>query len=278
MGAITNFVICITAAMGVVLITVIRRGRKRVKKVYPPNTIVHHQIGRGPYAPSITPFALKLETYLRMAKLPYLNVHDRVRSSKGKLTWIEVNGEEIADSEFCIQYVNRKFNVSLDEGFSEENRAAALAIQRMVDEHLYWTLVLQRWVYDSKDGINISKMLNFPWVITPTLRNFVNKQSYAQGVGRHTEEEVHHVMHEDLTALSKFLGNKKFLLGDRVCQTDGAVFGMLAQFYWHSFGGYGEKSIKKYPNLCDYCERMKVEFWPDWDDCITHGWTRKATK
>lgn len=65
-------------------------------------------------------------------------MHDRVRSSKGKLTWIEVNGEEIADSEFCIQYVNRKFNVSLDEGFSEENRAAALAIQRMVDEHLYW--------------------------------------------------------------------------------------------------------------------------------------------
>jgi hypothetical protein len=42
------------------------------RKVYPPNTIVHHQMGRGPYAPSITPFAMKLETYLRIAKVPFL--------------------------------------------------------------------------------------------------------------------------------------------------------------------------------------------------------------
>lgn len=34
----------------------------------------------------------------------------------------------------------------------------------------------------------------------------VKKQSYAQGVGRHTEEEVMQVMDEDLQALSKFLG------------------------------------------------------------------------
>ena len=54
------------------------------------------------------------------------------------MTWIEYNGEEVADSEFCIQYVNRKFNVDLDKDFSEEDQAAARAIQRMVDEHLYW--------------------------------------------------------------------------------------------------------------------------------------------
>ena len=31
-------------------------------------------------------------------------------------------------------------------------------------------------------------------------------------------------------------------------------------------------------NLSDYCERMKDRIWPDWDDCITHGGTRTATK
>ena len=34
----------------------------------------------------------------------------------------------------------------------------------------------------------------------------------------------------------------------------------------------------EFPNLGQYCERMKDEFWPDWDECITHGNTRKATK
>uniref|UniRef100_K1Q9B8 Failed axon connections-like protein n=1 Tax=Magallana gigas TaxID=29159 RepID=K1Q9B8_MAGGI len=215
------------------------------RKAYPSNTIIHHQIGRGPYAPSITPFAVKLETYLRMAKVPYLNENDSVtnRSSKGKLTWIEYNGQEVADSEFCIQ-----------------------------------TVALQRWVYDPKHGIDVRKFLNIPWPMFYMVGNLVKKQSYAQGVGRHSEEEVLQVMDEDLMALSKFLGMKKFMLGEQASQTDCAVFGMLSQIHWHSFGGTGETLYKKYPNLSAYCERMKAKFWPDWNECITEGWTRTASK
>ncbi|XP_078325127.1 failed axon connections homolog [Crassostrea virginica] len=286
MDSIKDFVktysreICISAAVGVALVTIIKRRKKRIKKVYPANTVVHHQIGRGPHAPSLTPFALKLETYLRMAKVPFMNEFDSStnRSSKGKMTWIEYNGEEIADSEFCMQYVNRKFNVDLDKDFSEEDQAAARAIQRMVDEHLYWTVALYRWVYDLQHGIDVSTQLKIPWPFVRLLGNMVKKQSYGQGVGRHSEAEVHQVMEEDLQALSKFLGKKKFLLGERACSADCSVFGMLGQLHWHSYGSEAAKIYKKYPNLGDYCERMKEEFWPDWDDCITHGWTREATK
>ncbi|XP_078325126.1 failed axon connections homolog [Crassostrea virginica] len=275
--------ICVSAAVGVVMVTIIKRRMKRIKKVYPANLVVHHQVGRGPHAPSLTPFAMKLETYLRMAKVPYLNEHDSIthRSSKGKLTWIEYNGEEVADSEFCMQYVNRKFNVDLDKDFSEEDQAAARAIQRMVDEHLYWTLLLYRWNYDIQHGIDIRKLMNLNYIPWPLFRfesYMLTSTAYSQGVGRHSEEEVQQVMEEDLQALSKFLGKKKFLLGDRTCSADCAVFGMLAQFHWHSYGSEAVKVYKKFPNLGDYCERMKEEFWSDWDDCITHGWTREATK
>ncbi|CAC5358795.1 unnamed protein product [Mytilus coruscus] len=44
---------------------------KAPKKDHPPDTVILHQIGRGPYAPSMTPYAIKLETYLRMANIPY---------------------------------------------------------------------------------------------------------------------------------------------------------------------------------------------------------------
>uniref|UniRef100_A0A8W8KXW2 Failed axon connections-like protein n=2 Tax=Magallana gigas TaxID=29159 RepID=A0A8W8KXW2_MAGGI len=273
--------IFVAATMGIVLIIVIRkRQKKRIKKAYPSNTIIHHQIGRGPYAPSITPFAVKLETYLRMAKVPYLNENDSVtnRSSKGKLTWIEYNGQEVADSEFCIQFINKTFNIDLDKNFSDEEIGAGRAIQRMVDEHLHWTVALQRWVYDPKHGIDVRKFLNIPWPMFYMVGNLVKKQSYAQGVGRHSEEEVLQVMDEDLMALSKFLGMKKFMLGEQASQTDCAVFGMLSQIHWHSFGGTGETLYKKYPNLSAYCERMKAKFWPDWNECITEGWTRTASK
>lgn len=44
---------------------------REAKKYHPRDTVIHHQMGRGPYAPSMTPFAVKLETYLRMARIPY---------------------------------------------------------------------------------------------------------------------------------------------------------------------------------------------------------------
>lgn len=68
------------------------------------------------------------------------NEHDSLanRSSEGKLTWIEYNGQEVADSEFCIQFINKTFNIDLDKNFSDEEIGAGRAIQRMVDEHLYW--------------------------------------------------------------------------------------------------------------------------------------------
>jgi len=42
---------------------------------YPRDTVILHQIGRGPYAPSISPFAVKLETYLRLANISYEVCH-----------------------------------------------------------------------------------------------------------------------------------------------------------------------------------------------------------
>lgn len=42
------------------------------RQTYPRDVVIHHQVGRGPFAPSIMPFAVKLETYLRMVKVPYM--------------------------------------------------------------------------------------------------------------------------------------------------------------------------------------------------------------
>jgi hypothetical protein len=44
---------------------------KKTNNDYPKCTVILHQAGRGPFAPSLSPFAVKLETYLRMAKIPY---------------------------------------------------------------------------------------------------------------------------------------------------------------------------------------------------------------
>ena len=38
---------------------------------YPRDTVIVHQFLKGTYAPSLGHFVVKLETYLRIAKIPY---------------------------------------------------------------------------------------------------------------------------------------------------------------------------------------------------------------
>ena len=49
-----------------------------------------------------------------------------------------LNGEEIADSQFCTEFLNKKFNVDLDKDLTPEQKAAARAFRRSAEEGLYW--------------------------------------------------------------------------------------------------------------------------------------------
>ncbi|XP_056018612.1 failed axon connections homolog isoform X2 [Ostrea edulis] len=236
--------VCGTVALGTLIILVLLKLRRKPRKSYPNDIVVHHQPGRAPFAPSMTPFAVKLETFLRMTKVPSMNVFDsrRNRSSKGKMTWIEYNGEEIADSEICIEFIKNKFNVDLNKEFTPEEIASGFMIQKMVEEHLYWTMALNRWVYER--GLRIHSITPLPFYMRFLICRHISKQAQAQGVGRHSEEEVQNFMIHDLENLSVYMGSKKFLLGDKPSQADCAVFGMLSQFYWQGFGGKTEEAIK----------------------------------
>ncbi|XP_061190153.1 failed axon connections homolog [Saccostrea echinata] len=270
--------ICVATVIGITVIAVYRRCKKKIKKTYPKDTVIHHTIPRGPFAPSLTPFAVKLETYLRMAKIPYQNEFDSAfnRSSKGKLTWIEYNGEKVADSEFCIKFINKTLNIDLDKELTDEEKAIAYSFQKVAEEYFFWALFLQRYVHD--EGEEFFKYVKVPWIIRIIGKRRAKEQTHAQGIGRHSQEEVQTLIIECLQHFSSFLGKKKFLLGEKACQADCAVFGILSQGYWHGFGPFVEEEFKKFENLCNYCKRMKAEFWPDWDDCITHGGIKKATK
>lgn len=88
---------------------------------------------------------------------------------------------------------------------------------------LFRTVALQRWVYDPKHGIDVKTHMKVPWLFFRIVGNLVKKQSYAQGVGRHSEEEMLQVMDEDLQALSKFLGITIYTLLLRGCGGGGVI-------------------------------------------------------
>ena len=59
-------------------------------------------------------------------------------SSKGKCPWITYNDVDIADSQFCIDFLNNELSVDLDAALSAEDRAVALAFRKLIEDDLYW--------------------------------------------------------------------------------------------------------------------------------------------
>ena len=96
------------------------------------------------------------------------------------------------------------------------------------------------------------------------MSGFANK---FQTIGRHKMKELHKMSSADLAAMSQFLGDKLFYLGDRPTTIDCAILGHLAQFLYIDIGFPEEMFLKETcPNLVRLVERLKEQLWPDWDD------------
>ena len=72
----------------------------------------------------------------------------------------------------------------------------------------------------------------------------------------------------DLDAINSFISNKKFLLGDKVCDADAALFGMLAQIWCHDRKTLYNHLTSNCPNIVRYLKTMKETYWPDWNENI----------
>jgi len=235
----------------------------------PKDKVLLHTTARCKTLPSASPFAIKLESYLRLANVPYeLETADAI-GPKGKLPWLTYNGTHVADSHLCIQFLNKKLGINLDKGKSEENLAVARACRIVLEDHFLWGIIQYRWV----ENIGaISQIIKFPTLfklLIPSFGKQLKERMVSQGIGKHTPTEIYKMTGEDLHTVSKLLGNKKFFGGDEPCEDDCAIFGMVAQALWGMPGSAIEKiAHDELPNLKPYCERMIKLCWPDWENCI----------
>ena len=80
-------------------------------------------------------------------------------------------------------------------------------------------------------------------------RRRVRSQIWGQGMGRHTEPEIYELGRKDLDALSDFLGDKTWFLGDQPTTLDGLGFGLVANIVWVPIESPLKEHVKTLPNL-----------------------------
>ena len=97
--------------------------------------------------PSPSPFCVKLETYLKMAALPYsLPKLNMLRAPKGKIPYIVKDGRVLGDSGLIIDDLIKIHGDRVDGHLSLSEQAQALAFRRLLEEHLYWIMLWDRWL------------------------------------------------------------------------------------------------------------------------------------
>ena len=104
--------------------------------------------------PDTSPFVMKTEVQLKMAGLAYKRVAAiPPQAPSGKLPYIVDEGEVVTDSTFIRAYIERAYGVDLDAGLDARQRAECWAIERTLEDHLYFAMVWFRWI----DPINFGK-------------------------------------------------------------------------------------------------------------------------
>jgi glutathione S-transferase len=231
--------------------------------------ITLHGFGPGFGLPDASPFVTKVEVLLKMAKLPYRTQAGNVRRApKGKLPFIEDDGEQIADSTFIRWHLERKHGIEFDRGLSVEQRATAWAFEKMVEDQLYWFFVDVRWLDDrnfEKGPATFFKGLPAPmrFLITKMIRRKIGKAIDAQGTGRHAPAERVLLATRSFDAASDYLGDKPFFMGAEPTGVDATMFAFMAGALCPLFEGPLRDAAARHENLNRYVGRMTARLYPE---------------
>ncbi len=218
--------------------------------------------------PDPSPFVTKAEVLLKMAGLAYRTDAGGFRKApKGKLPYIDDDGQRIADSTFIRWHIEKKYGFDFDRGLGAQERATAWAFEKMAEEHLYWTLVESRW----NDEQNFSKgpAMFFrripvpmrPFVIAIVRRN-VRRNLYGQGIGRHARDEIVALGTRSITAMADFLAEKPYFMGADPTGVDASMFAFTAGMLCPLFETPLRRAAEARDNLKRYAERMMARYYP----------------
>jgi len=207
-----------------------------------------------------------------MAGLPYQRESTiPPLAPKGKVPYIVDDGEVVPDSTFIREHIERKYGVDLDQGLNARQRAEAWAIERLLEDHLYFAMVWFRWIVPENFAKGPAHFADrAPEAEREQLRRDMQVRRDADlrshGIGRHKPEEIASLGDRSIRAVAQLLGERTYLMGEQLTGVDAFAFGLLASILTPFFDTPMRRTLVGYPNLVAYVQRMMQRFYPD------HAW------
>ncbi len=231
--------------------------------------ITLYSFGPGFGLPDPSPFVMKVETLLKMAKLAYrTDTTGFAKAPKGKLPYIDDDGVAVSDSTFIRWHIEKKYGFDFDQGLDASQKATAWAFEKMAEDQLYWVLINDRWVDDANFRNGPAKFFErVPAPVRPFIMAMVRRKLRAtlhgQGIGRHSPDEILALATRSIDAMADFLGDKSFFMGSEPTGVDATMFAFACGMLCPLFESRARAAAERRSNLSRYVGRMTARFYPD---------------
>ncbi len=219
--------------------------------------------------PSASPFCVKAMCLLKASGVDWIPkfTSDPRKAPNGKLP-ILIDGENtIADSEAIRANLEDTYACDFDKGLTPEQRATSRAVIRMVEEHLYFVMVGNRWLND--DNWPLVKQAFFGEMPKPLgglvahiARKKTRAQVVAQGTGRHSVQVQTERARQDIEAIKAMLGDKPYLFGDTPTAADMSVVPIIRGISTSPTQTGLRDLVTNDPTLMTYLERGRDTLYP----------------
>lgn len=212
---------------------------------------------------SASPFCVKTAYMLQLAGLHWRrsDMVDPRRMPHSKLPVLRTPERLVPDSDQIRDWLESQ-GAEFDRGLSDVQKGQSRALIRMAEEHLYFQIVLDRWGNDEvwpilRDTffVEIPRILRRP--ISNSVRQSVLKGLRSHGIGRFSQAERLARVERDLEAISAYLWQSPYLMGNRPTSADLSVAPMLAAMRATPADTPLTRRIKQDTLLNSYVDRME---------------------
>jgi glutathione S-transferase len=214
---------------------------------------------------NVSPFCLKLEVYLKLAQIPYkIHYTNNIRRSPSqKLPFIKDGTKVLTDTAVIIDYLKTTTGISLDQQLTPLQLAQSLAVQRLVEEHLYFAVVYSRWLdpvgWPITSKTFFGELPKILQVIVPGIvHKQVKKQLWFQGTGRLSAANIYNAGNYDLAALAELLGSNQYFFGDKPSNIDATIYSILACIVQPPIPSPLQIFVNENSTLVKYMERVQL--------------------
>jgi glutathione S-transferase len=188
------------------------------------------------------------------------------KAPKGKLPYIQDEGLIVADSSFIRLHLERQHGIDFDKGLSSRDRGIAWAIEKMLEDHLYWVMLNYRWLDDTnfeKGPAHFFDRVPAPMrgLVKRMVRGKIRKSMHAHGMGRHSQGEIEQLGERALGAVAATLGDQPYLMGATPCGADATVYAFLLGMLCPHFESPLRTMAERHANLVAYAKRLTLEFY-----------------